>query len=206
MLTWCSDVSAAAWVTASDLPWQQVVEFGPSGFAAYARLRFIPDPAYKGQRENDVDIDEDHPLEMESLRAALDVLAGHTRTPHDCYFCLWEGWGFGSRDDAKRIPPAFPPMVLDGPKVVVPHRAYFLFQGALSDVGHWGEADSWRGGHGTYLPAFVWPADHAWCIAKDVDPHWAGIGANPQAIDQLRTDSRIDVVPANPHEEPPRYW
>ena len=28
---------------------------GPPGFAAYARLRFLTDPTYEGQSENDVD-------------------------------------------------------------------------------------------------------------------------------------------------------
>src|SRR5262245_1538655 len=48
-LTLCEDASAAAWITSSDLPWQQLVAFGPAGFQAYARLRFLPDPAYAGQ-------------------------------------------------------------------------------------------------------------------------------------------------------------
>jgi hypothetical protein len=42
---------------ASDRPWQQLVGFGPAGFPAYARLRFLPDPTYEGQSENDVEID-----------------------------------------------------------------------------------------------------------------------------------------------------
>lgn len=206
-LAWCSDVSAAAWITTSELPWDQLVCFGPSDFPAYARLRFIPDPTYDGQSENDVHVDVDHPSEDALLRAALEVLSRHTRTPHDCYFCLWEGWGFDSRGDSRGrwSPPAFPPSVLQGPKVVVPNRAYFLFRGSWSDFGDWGTADSWRAWHGAPPPAFLWPADHAWCVANDVDPHWAGIGANPQAIDQLSADPRIDVVPADPHEEPPYY-
>lgn len=92
-LTPCSDLSAAGWIMFSDRLWQQLVCFGPEGFPAYARLRFLPDPAYEGQSENDVDVDEDAPTETALLRAALQTLARHTRTPEDCYFCLWEGWG-----------------------------------------------------------------------------------------------------------------
>ena len=33
----CRDLSAAEWLTASDLPWQRLVCFGPAGFDAYAR-------------------------------------------------------------------------------------------------------------------------------------------------------------------------
>jgi hypothetical protein len=43
---------------ASDQPWQQLVGFRPLRYPAYARLRFLPDPAYEGQSENDVDVDE----------------------------------------------------------------------------------------------------------------------------------------------------
>jgi hypothetical protein len=77
----------------SDRLWQQLVGFGPEGFPAYARLRFLPDPAYEGQSEDDVDVDEDAPTETAQLRAALETLTRHTRTPEDCYFCLWDGWG-----------------------------------------------------------------------------------------------------------------
>jgi hypothetical protein len=96
-LTPCSDLSPASWIMASDRPWQQLVGFGPAGFSAHARLRFRPDPAYEGQRENDVEIDGDPPSETERLRAVLKVLTRHTRTPDDCYFCLWDGWVSTSR-------------------------------------------------------------------------------------------------------------
>jgi hypothetical protein len=92
-LTRCSDLSAAGWLTASDRPWEHLVGFGPAGFPAYARLRFLPDPAYAGQSENDVDLDADAPSETAQLHVVLDVLSRYTRTRGDCYFCLWDGWG-----------------------------------------------------------------------------------------------------------------
>jgi hypothetical protein len=84
-LTLCSDLSAAGWLIASDWPWERLVCFGPAGFPAYARLRFLPDPAYEGQSENDVDLDEDAPSETAQLRLVLDVLGHYIRTPSDCY-------------------------------------------------------------------------------------------------------------------------
>lgn len=189
MLRPCTDLSAAAWITSSDRPWQQLIAFGPSGFEAYARLRFLPDPVYVGQPE--VEIDDDAPSEHELLRTTLEVLSEHTRAPDDCYFCLWDGWG----------------AVLNGPKVVVPNRAYFMIRGALSEFGDWGAADLWPGRPRSDMPdpAFVWPADHAWCIANDVDPHYAGIGADSTAIDELLAHPRLDAVAADPRVEPPAY-
>ena len=206
----------------SDRLWEQLVGFGPEGFPAYARLRFIPDPAYDGQRENDVDVDADAPTEAARLRVALDTLTRHTRPPDDCYFCLLDGWDSdinggdrafiadfqtGTVRRGPRIAPAFPPSLLHGPKVVIPNRAYYLFRGPLSDFGDWGAAEEWPGQPRLHMPnpAFVWPADHAWCIANDVDPHWAGIGADLLAIDQLLADPRLDVVAADPHQDQPAY-
>ena len=204
----------------SDQPWQQLVGFGPLRYPAYARLRFLPDPAYGGQSENDVDVDEAL-TRTAQLRALLDRLTPHTGTPDDCYFCLWDGWGGieggdrawvvhswdGRITKGPQMAPAFPSSVLHGPKVVVPNRAYFLFRGTISDFGDWGAADMWPGQphHGMPDPAFIWPADHAWCVANDVDPHWAGIGAGSSAIDQLLADPLLDVVPADPHQDQPSY-
>jgi hypothetical protein len=220
----CSDLSAAGWIMAGDQPWDQLVGFGPAGFPAYARVRFLPDPAYEGQSENDVHADADVGADAETaqLRAVLDTLTRHTGTPDDCYFCLWDGWGSDIRggDGARvldwrtgtvrpgpQIAPAFPPSVLQGPKVVVTNRAYFLFRGSVSDFGNWGAADAWPGQPRLHMPdpAFMWPADHAWCVANDVDPHWAGVGADVSAIDELLADPRLDVVAADPRQDQPAY-
>lgn len=233
-LTPCTDLSPAAWLTATERSWARLVEFGPAGFPAYGRLRFLPDPEHEGQSENDAEADEDAPSEGSQLRAALETLARHTGTPGDCYFCLWDGWGWtvhGGEEawtldrPAETTPrgvvltsapaPWSRPAVQDrsdepasaphAPKVIVPNRAYFLFHGAVSDFGDWGGADGWPG-YTLPDPAFVWPADHAWCLTKDVDPHWAGIGAAPAALDELLADPRLDVVPADRSKDQPRYW
>lgn len=54
-------------------------------------------------------------------------------------------------------------------------------------------------------PAFVWPADRAWCLASDIDPHWAGIGADTATIRTLMTRDDIDVVPADRYARQPFY-
>lgn len=171
------DPSAAAWLTGGDLPWQRLVTFGPAGFQQYARLRFVPDPTRPGQEE--ADAAHDGLSETERLRAALEVLARHTGTPEDCFLCIWDGWG----------------AAFDAPRVALPHRAYFLLHGPLADLASWAGPD----------PAFVWPADRAWCLANDVDPHYAGIGAEAAAIEQLMGTPGLDVVEADPREQQPHY-
>lgn len=88
-LTFCRDLTAAGWIADSDLPWQQLVCFGPAGFDSYARLRFLPDPVGPGHSESEVDAD----WRVDQLSTLLEVLATHTATPDDCYFCVWEGFG-----------------------------------------------------------------------------------------------------------------
>ena len=66
--------------------------------------------------------------------------------------------------------------------------------------------DPRRGGVGDFPPAFAWPADHRWCFASNVDPHWAGIGSEQAAIDTLLNTPELDVVPAQPTEPQPTYY
>jgi hypothetical protein len=188
-LTWCSDLSAAEWLAGSSTPWMQLIFFGPSGHEAYARLRFIPDPVRPGQAETDVPLPDDHPLDIAQARRALHRLGRFTATPRECYFCVWDGYS----DIA--VPP--------GPRVEVPHRRYALLRGSVDDIDAW-EQDL-GGGQPIAPPAFVWPADHRWCFASDVDPHWAGIGAERAAIDALLADPDLDVVEARPAEAQPSY-
>lgn len=186
-LTLCPDLAAADWITDSDLPWQQLAVFGPAGFDKHARLRFLPDPVRPGQSENDAEAQD---WRAEQLPALFEVLAAHTGTADDCYVGIWDGWGHAEPTNP-RIP-----------KVVIPHRAFWLLRGPLTGIA------LTRTGQHTLeqeQPAFVWPADRAWCFTQDVDPHWAGIGGSAQLIDQLIADPRLDVVAADPTEEQPSY-
>ena len=200
-LTLTADLAAAAWITAAKQSWPQLVAFGASGFEAYARVRFIPDPAYEGQSENEAVLERPAPSETAQLRAVLHVLRHHTGTPEDCYFCVWDGWGW-----TPEARPGSRISVTDAPKVVVPNRAYFLFRGSLSDLPCGGSAGRSPSGLSVIPdPAFIWPTDHAWCLANDVDPHWAGVGAGRDVVDQLVADPHLDVVRANPRDPQPSY-
>jgi hypothetical protein len=192
-LQYCDDVSAADWIVRAGIPCEQLINFGPAGFPAYARLRFLRDPTKPGQEEADAYVADDHLPETEQTRLALEHLRRFTATPEGCYFCVWEGYG-----DLN-----LPPSVLHRPMVTIPHRRYFLLHGSLADLGSWEET---LDGVGDFPPAFAWPADHSWCFARDVDPHWAGIGAEQTAIDTLINAPELDVVPAQPTEPQPTYY
>jgi hypothetical protein len=221
-LTFCRDVSAADWVVQSDLPWERLVGFGPAGFDSYARLRFLPDPVRPGQSENDAE----HDGRPDQLSILIEVLATHTSTPDACYFCVWDGfddttagaWYIDPERAGAWLPrpdaqpgyaplPTASPSTPQPPKVMVPGRAYWLFRGPLADVGRWDAAQEWPAGYrlDAAEPAFIWPPDHTWCLANDVDPHWAGVGGTTALISSLMTDPRLDLVPADPAEDQPFF-
>lgn len=186
-----ADASAAEWI--SGWSFEELVNFGSSGFEAYARLRFIPDPTRLGQREADVELPAAHLSDLEQAGRALDQLGQHTATADHCYFCLWDGYG---------VPPPIGP---GRPTTLhLPDRTYTLMEGSLDTLRTW---DTGPGQGGPAVPpALIWPADHSWCFVSDVDPHWAGIGASVGAIGQLLDDPRLDVVTADPRSPQPYYY
>ncbi|WP_432510106.1 hypothetical protein [Kineococcus sp. SYSU DK001] len=197
-LSACRTPSVADWITGSTRPWHRLVSTGPAGLPAYARLRFIPDPTHPGQGEGDVDVDPgpDAPSENDRMRTALTVLAAYTTTPDECFFAVWDGWGLVPTDRTT-------------PRIEVPNREYLLFQGAVSDLGdgrEWSRVlnpppHPWPGPD----PAFTWPRDRAWCLTKDVDPHYATIGSSRAAVRELLDHPDLDVVKLDLDEEPPHY-
>lgn len=232
------DIRPADWIASSMLDWATLVEFGPSGFPAYARLRFLPDPSRPGQSENDA---PDEGEERDAWRrrqwaVLMRILARHSSTPQDCYVCVWEGYSSSDPDEVigtqqaptdglQRMPlqyrddpaghwaraPMSPRKRPSTPMVVVPNRRYYLFRGTVEDAARWredGSSDELRVEHVRLRPpelAFVWPADRAWCVAFDVVPHFAGIGAAADVVEVLVADPGLDAVAADPDAEQPRY-
>lgn len=192
-ITRCVDLSAARWLEQRDEDWSRLAARGPDSFDKYARLRFVPDPSCPGQSENDAHRDPDALSDNEQLGVILADLARYTGTPDDCYICIWDGWPSFDGDDPT-------------PKVSTPNRDYFLFHGALTDFADWdAQIETLLHDIEAPTPAFVWPADHAWCVTCDVDPHFASIGASPGAIDRLVANPYVDVVADDPDTEPPYY-
>jgi hypothetical protein len=181
-----SNLPAAAWITDAEGDWTQLAGFGPAVLPGYVRVRLLPDPERPFQSENEASVAPGGLSEHEQVKLILDVLRRHTGTPDDAFFCLWDGWGTHI--------PGFKPMVR------IPSRAYYLFEGPLAEAGEWGlDSDE------ELVPAFVWPADQAWCVAKDVDQHWIGVGASEAALQELLAVPALDVVKADPTEQQPFY-
>ena len=115
----------------------------------------------------------------------IEVLIEHlklaTTTPELCYFALWDGFG------EYLLPPGV------GPKLELPNRSYDVFYGpveaartSLSDIS-WSHrsANLW------------WPADHAWCVATEVDLPWTYVGGPRDCIAAILADPRLEAVETN---------
>ena len=125
-----------------DVGWWDLARYGPPGFDTYVRITLSSG---------------DGPGEEPALRTALETLAGHTTTPAIAYVAVWEGW-----TSAGPMPIA--------PRVAIPHRAMLLFTGPVDELRD-APALAWYGSaDGIYqAPHLVWPEDHAWCLACEVD-------------------------------------
>lgn len=207
VLTRSNDIHKGVWLRARDVSWQQVSGYGPPGFEAYARLRFLPDPEYQGQPSS-VHSRPDGGLAWEAtqLQAAVAALRQYSSTPDRAFYCLWEGWGIAP-DDFLRISgstsAASPDVVEESMDraawVTVGDRRCHLFEGSLDDFIWWGAREETPSEDGPEVKfAFTWPADRAWCVAADVDLHWAGMGGSAHAIEALIGTPGLDVVEADP--------
>ncbi|MCC3333066.1 hypothetical protein [Nocardia abscessus] len=215
------DVSKADWFTERRDPWTQLCSMGPSGFARYARLFHPADP---GDDPSDTGTLQDRAGDLDSavLKQLSGILAGHTETPDDCYFGLWDGFGdiyggssvivaFSVEEStdlaaAPTVAPAFPPEVIDGARLRIPARDYLLFRGPLSEAGQWGAADLLPGwSRQINSPNLIWPADRAWFVATEIDLPWTGIAGTAALIEELRADASLDVEEIQPSSSPP-YW
>ncbi len=181
-----ADADAAQWLLRSDVDWRDLVRYGPPGFDVYVRIAL---PQYSGA-------DADRPsgeAPADTVRAALAVLGSYTTTAARGYAAIWEGW-------VSMAP------VPQAPRVEIPNRTMLLFTGpveALRDA----PAVAWYGSAaGCYQdPHLVWPEDHAWCLACEVDEEieftvgcsgeasQALAGALPGAVRQVRYGERAPL-------------
>lgn len=146
------------------------------------------------------------------LASVLEVLAGFTADPGDCYHAVWEGWGWRHGDgtigtffpsdssDPRRFcppqpaPPGLPQEVLDGPRLSHPHRDYLLFHGPLRaalSIGHQVTAD-WRL---PQSPSLLWPADKSWLLATEIDFDSTLVGGSTQLVQEVLQATPLEAWP-----------
>jgi hypothetical protein len=222
VLEFVRDVTEADWIGSRLAPWDSLTlgTVVPGGYEAYARILHppsLPDgrpttwarvctttghdqhalmdwciagEGWPGQEPYEGS------LESEPLTVLADVLSGFTRGW--CYFALWEGFGWMrgspgiSLSDGHRVPPAFPPDVISGPRLHLPHRDYLLFRGQLADLLNLG----WTYAGGTedlQSPNLMWPADKSWFVATEIDYDSTLVGGSEELVDALLGTEGLEV-------------
>jgi hypothetical protein len=139
-------------------------------------------------------------LDEGAALAIADTLKPMTTTPSECYFAYWEGrGGLVLREYAVR-------------KLQVPQRVMFLARGELAAVmeplvgpGHLltrpleaGEpvpaAPPLPPPFLYQSPSLWWPADHAWCVATDVDLDSTYVSGSAACVQALLDNPDLEVL------------
>jgi hypothetical protein len=160
-----------------------------------------PPPSTSQPREGD--------LYLPDAEVLAAVLRDWTDTPEDCWFCVWDGYGWDNHprlaiftDDGEppaeipdTLPDPVPQPVRDGARVQLPYRDYLLYHGPVEAVAAIGALTGCE-----QSPNLWWPADRAWCVATEIDLQWTYVGGASALIDALLADGRIEVLPARPDD------
>lgn len=112
----------------------------------------------------------------DQLAIIARMLAGHTSTPDDCWFAIWEGNTV--LDD---IRDSTPTAEING-------YNYFLLRGPGSRV-----TDTYVG----IAPNICWPADHSWCLVRHFDFPCVYFGGSQQSVTDLLRLPDIEAWPAH---------
>lgn len=142
-------------------------------------------------------------LERDTLLALCRVLTSHTAPDQDCFLALWEGFGWihGSpavamMGSSTPIPPAFPPEVVNGPRLRHPNRDYLLFSGPLLAATEIGD----QNGIWSQSPNLFWPADQAWCVATEIDFDSTLVAGSSELIAAVLAEPALEAWPVNPDD------
>ena len=141
------------------------------------------------------------------------VLSRHTAVPGECTAGLWEGYGTfqdGSaralvsyadtgEDDAGYMniqsprPARLSATALHDPRLELPGRRYLLFDAPLEVFADpaWATGSGWDA---RQTPNQLWPADHSWFLASDVDLDSTVVGGSRGLIDELLASDAIEVL------------
>jgi len=157
-------------------------------------------------------------LQPNLLAALCDLLCGFTAKPERCFFCLWEGYGWESSGDhviavapgteidvdalrAELASQALSEEELRAVRVELPGRNYLLFEGSLRALARSLSAGLDRGGWvvSEFLwqqsPNLFWPADHAWCVASEIDFDSTLVGGSSEVIDAIIRSPILEAWP-----------
>ena len=171
-----------------DVPvrWREVAEWSGLDMTRLAQFHSIalspnqdpgPAPYSRGPDEGSLSEPDLHPL--------VGSLSRWTSTPDDCFFCVWEGWGYLG----------VPPEVERGPRVRLPHRDYLLYRGTVGTVQVNVAESPWR-----QAPNLWWPQDRTWFVGSEIDLICSYVAGPEGLIDELLSAPVPEALLALPND------
>jgi hypothetical protein len=141
-------------------------------------------------------------------------LVQHTATPESGIAAVWQGWGgltsgesyavlsVGPLGRDGLISPApssalLPIDVVNGPKLELPDREYFLFEvgiGQFTDAA-WADSAPWvRANDQPQSPSLLWPDDRAWVLVTEIDYDSTVVAGPQELIDRIVGDPELEAL------------
>jgi len=126
-------------------------------------------------------------LPERQVKALIEILYNYTNTPENCYFAIWDGWGYPSVKNLQNQTATFQ----------LSDRCYYLLKGdihaAITGISSF------------LIPSIWWPQDCTWCVATEVDMMWTYVGAAKDCIDDIIRDDRLEAWLATPDDRADVY-
>lgn len=185
-----SQVSAAFSGVAGEAVYRTAL-LGLPGYETYVRVLELPDPKYPDQPEAEIDetaMNKFLGSDVHLVDTVVEALSNPIDLSQQFTFLLWDGWGWD------------PELPTESRVHLGSIRSYIPARGSLADWRGWSTHQS-----ETFDPSFVWPDDRAWCVAFDVDAHFAGVGASAMAIQRVIQVLAPSVVRESWESSPPLY-
>jgi hypothetical protein len=141
------------------------------------------DPPWSGQGPREGSLSLADATELSSILSS--------RSPGNCYFALWEGYGGGLvlegplADEIRRVS--------ESPVVEVPWRTYELYEGPVAAATSF--ATTWF-----QSPNLWWPESRTWCVSSEIDLAWTYVAGSRDLIDELLADTDLEVLVASPED------
>jgi hypothetical protein len=126
-------------------------------------------------------------MDPDELATLCEILASHTSDAGDCFFGLCDIWAW--------VGEIFPPEQRKQPLLELPlERNYVVLQGPLAAVSEIGDHPLIRS------PSLIWPADHSWFIASEVDFDSTLVGGDTKLVEAIVESPELETWQMEPSD------
>jgi hypothetical protein len=124
-------------------------------------------------------------MDLDELRVLCEILATQTLDPDNCFFGFCDIWAW--------VDERFPPKQRRQRKLELPMgRNYVVLHGPLATSGGMGDEEVRRS------PSLIWPGDHSWFVASEVDFDSTLVGGNAKAIEAIVCSPKLEAWQMEP--------